>query len=95
MPKAPVAFLGRVPAVPATQKYINGQGPDLLCVTLPYALFHLKAIYVVDLPILAKSLINERIRLRVSTTHRVVLRRDLTETRINSHIFTQSCDVLF
>lgn len=64
VPKAPVALLGRVPAVPATQNYINGQGPDLLCVTLPYALCILKALYVVDLPILAKSLVNERIRLR-------------------------------
>ena len=31
--------LGRVPAVPATQKMINGQRSDLLCVTPPYALF--------------------------------------------------------
>lgn len=62
MPKASI-ILGRVPAVPATQKMINGQRSDLLCVTPPYALWISKSLYVVDLTLIIKSLINQQIQL--------------------------------
>lgn len=52
-----------MPAVPATHNYINGQGPDLVCATHPYALLGYLRLNVVYLPIDAKSLINKGILL--------------------------------
>ena len=40
--------------MPATQKKLIGRGPDMARVTPPYALFYLKAINDVNLPIKEK-----------------------------------------
>ncbi len=63
VPKAPVVHRESVGCADRAKKMIIGQGPNLLCATPPYALLISKSLYVVDLTLSIKSLINQQIQL--------------------------------